>query len=114
MDKAAPDHAAVAALGLTEDEIGFIFFCVSIGYCVLIILFDSIAKRRLAVSKNLLRHLLDGLTFATGVTVGLAIHYHNIFPLVASNFTYITVTSVTCIFGPALNMAERYGWMIDT
>jgi len=102
------------AQGLSEDQVGLIFFTLSVIYCLFIVLFDSIAPRRLAVSRNLLRHLLDGLTFATGVTVGLAIFFHNIFSIVASNFTYITVTSLTCILGPLLNMAERYGWMIDS
>jgi|SRR5580658_7476263 hypothetical protein len=99
---------------LTEEQIGLIFFFVSVGYCFLIIIFDSIAHRKLAVSKNLLRHLLDGLTFATDVTVGLTLFYHNIFALVASNFVYATVTSATCTLGPLINLAERYGWLIET
>ena len=103
-----------AIVSLTEAQVGLIFFFVSLGYCVFIIIFDSIARKRLAISKNLLRHLLDGLTFATGVTVGLALFFHNIFSLVASNFVYITVTSATCTLGPLINLAERYGWLIET
>ena len=99
---------------MTEAQVGLTFFLVSVGYCVLIIVIDSCIHRRLAVSKNLLRHLLDGLTFATGVTVGLAMFYHNIFSLVASNFVYVTVTSATCTLGPLINLAERYGWVIDS
>jgi hypothetical protein len=75
---------------------------------------DSIGRKKLAISKNLLRHLLDGLTFATGVTVGLAIFYQNIFSLIVTNFVYVTVTSATCTFGPLINLAERYGWLIET
>jgi hypothetical protein len=99
---------------LTEEQIGLIFFFVSVGYCLLIISFDSVAHKKFSISKNLLRHLLDGLTFATGVTVGLALFYHNIFSLVASNFVYVTVTSATCTLGPLINLAERYGWLIET
>ena len=101
------------ASSLTEDQVGLIFFACSIGYCLLIVISDSIAKKKFAISKNLLRHLLDGLTFATGITVGLAIFFHQIFSLVASNFVYITVTSATCTFGPLINLAERYGWIIE-
>jgi hypothetical protein len=86
---------------------------VSLGYCILIVVADSIARRRLAVSKNLLRYSLDGLTFATGVTVGLSMFYHNIFSLVATNFVYATVTAGTCTLGPLINLAERYGWLIE-
>ena len=105
-----PNHDA-AALG--EDTVGLIFFLVTAGYCLLIRITDSIVHRRLAVSRHLLRHLLDGLTLATGVTVGLALFYHNVFALVASNFVYATVTSATCTLGPLLNLAERYGWLIE-
>ncbi len=80
----------------------------------MVVTLDSVPRKRLSISKNLLRHLLDGLTFATGITVGLTIFYHNIFSLVASNFVYATVTSATCTLGPPINMAERYGWLIDT
>lgn len=98
---------------LTEQQIGIVFFILTIGYCCAIIVFDSIANRKIAISKNLLRHLLDGLTFSTGITVGMAMFYHNIFSLVASNFVYITVTSATCTLGPLINLAERYGLMIE-
>jgi hypothetical protein len=106
--------AGDAGPSLTEEQVGLIFFFVSVSYCILIIMFDSIGRRKLAVSKNLLRHLLDGLTLATGVTVGLALFYHNIFGLVASNFMYVTVTSATCTLGPLINLADRYGWLIET
>jgi hypothetical protein len=99
---------------LTEEQVGLIFFFVSAGYCTLIIILDSVQRGRLAVSKNLLRHLLDGMTLATSVTVGLALVYHNIFTLVASNFVYVTVTSATCTLGPLIALAERYGWSIET
>jgi hypothetical protein len=107
-----PANDAVASL--TEEQVGLVFFFVSIGYCALIVLAHSIARRKLAILKSLLRHLLDGLTFATGVTVGLALFYQNIFSLVATNFVYVTVTSGTCILGPLINIAERYGWLIET
>lgn len=99
---------------LTETEVGQYFFLCAVGYCVLIIVCDTIINKRLSISKNLLRHLLDGLTFATGITVGLSIIYPSIFTLVASNFVYVTVTSATCTFGPLINLAERYGWIIES
>lgn len=106
-------HPTSEAASLTERQVGLVFFFVAFGYCALIVLFDSIGRRRLSVSRNLFRHLLDGLTFATGTTVALAVYFDNVLGLIASNFVYATVTAGTCILGPLLNLAERYGWLIE-
>lgn len=98
---------------LTEGQLGALIFVLSAGYCILIIIFDSIKNSKFVLSKNALRHLLDGSTFATGITVGLAILEPRIFTLVASNGVYVTTLSLTCILGPLINLAERYGRVIE-
>lgn len=102
-----------AAASLAEQNVGLLFFFVSLGYCALIVALDSRANRKFVISKNLLRHLLDGTTFASGITIGLALFFPSIFTIVASNFVYVTVTSATCTLGPLINLAERYGWLIE-
>lgn len=104
---------APPAASLSAHQVGLIFFFVSIGYVVLIVIFDSLSRRKLAVSPNLLRHLMDGLTFATGITVALSVFEPGLFLVVASNVVYATVTAGACILGPAINLAERYGYLID-
>jgi hypothetical protein len=59
------------------------------------------------------RHLLDGLTLSTGCTIAFAIYDDSVFAIVASNAVYVTITALTCIFGPLINLAERYGRVID-
>jgi hypothetical protein len=103
-----------APIHVTEQDVGKWFFLASVGYCLAIVFIDSIfVYRRLAISKNLLRQLLDGLTFATGVTAAASLYYPGIFAIVASNYTYSTVVSGTCLFGPVINLAERYGYLVD-
>lgn len=87
--------------GVTVLYIGFIVLC------------DSIVQHRLVISKNLPRFILDGLTLATGVTVALVFWDPNIFSVVASNYIYATVTSLSCIVGPVINLAERYGRILE-
>ena len=65
------------------------------------------------VSPNLLRHLMDGLTFAIGFTVALSVFEPGLLLVVASNVVYATVTAGACILGPTINLAERYGDLID-
>ena len=88
-------------------------FLITLSYCVAIAIFDSVKNGRLVLSKNILRQLLDGLTLSTGVTILLAIFDTSVFSIVAANAVYITVTSLTCIFGPLINLAERYGRVIN-
>jgi hypothetical protein len=98
---------------IMESRIGLMLFFITLLYCVAICIFDSKKNKRFVLSKNLLRHLLDGLTLSTGVTILLAIFDTSVFSIVAANAVYITVTSLTCIFGPLINLAERYGRVID-
>jgi hypothetical protein len=102
-----------AEANIIETKIGLAIFFISLLYVLAIVLFDSVKNKRFVLSKNLLRHLLDGLTLSTGVTIAIAIFDHNIFTVVSSNSVYVTVTSLTCIFGPVINLAERYGRIID-
>ena len=56
---------------------------------------------------------MDGLTFATGFTVALSVFEPGLLLVVASNVVYATVTAGACILGPTINLAERYGDLID-
>jgi hypothetical protein len=53
------------------------------------------------------------LTFATGCTVALVFVDSSIFAVVASNYIYATVTACSCVIGPIINLAERYGRIIN-
>ena len=37
----------------------------------------------------------------------------SIFSTVAGNYIYVTVTALSCIAGPIINLAERYGRTLD-
>ena len=79
----------------------------------MIIIFDQKKYGKLVLSRNSFRYLLDGLTFATGLTVVLAILEPSLFVVVASNTFFITVTATVCTVGPLVNLAERYGRVVD-
>jgi hypothetical protein len=92
-----------------DSHVGIWLFLLAAFYVLAIVFFDSVKNGRFVISKNALRHLLDGLTFATGCTIAYAIWDTSYFKIVASNGVYTTVTSLTCILGPLINIAERYG-----
>jgi hypothetical protein len=96
-----------------EVNVGIWLFLIAALYVFVIALFDSAKHKRFVISKNALRHLLDGLTFATGATIAYAIYDPTYFKIVSTNGTYVTVTSLTCILGPLINLAERYGRTVD-
>jgi hypothetical protein len=96
-----------------EARIGLVLFFVTLLYVLAIVVFGSRKNNKFVVSKNALRHLLDGLTLATGCTILFAFWDELYFTVVAANAVYITVTSLTCIFGPLINLAERYGRVLD-
>jgi len=99
---------------VSERVFGLILGGLTLLYVVFIVACDSVKAGRLVVSKNLLRFVLDGLTFATGCTVALVFLDPTIFSVVASNYIYATVTALVCIIGPVINLAERYGRVLDT
>lgn len=109
-----PASSVPADQALIESRVGLWLFSITLGYVVLITIFDSIRAKRPVISKNSLRHLLDGLTLATGCTIMYSIWDISILKIVASNAVYTTVTSITCVFGPLINLAERYNMTIDS
>ena len=92
---------------------GLTLFLVGALYVVAIVVCDSIVHRRFVMSKNLLRHMLDGVTLATGCTVAYAVWDPSYITTVASSGIYVTTTSLTCIVGPLMGLAERYGHTIE-
>jgi hypothetical protein len=96
-----------------DGRVGIALFLLALAYVAMVIVFDSWKHGRFAISKNTLRHLLDGLTFSTGCTIAYAIFDTSYFAVVATNGVYVTVTSLTCILGPLINLAERYGLTIE-
>jgi hypothetical protein len=111
---ASADAAAKALDVIRDSRVGLWLFAIAIGYVLVIVVFDSIKNNKLVISKNAIRHLLDGLTLSTGVTIAYAVWDPSYFKIVASNGVYTTVTSLTCILGPLINLAERYGRVIET
>jgi hypothetical protein len=103
------EGAAATADAAKDSHVGIWLFLLTALYVLIIILLDSIKNRKFVISRNALRHLLDGLTFATGCTIAYAVWDTSYFRVVATNGVYTTVTSFTCILGPLINIAERYG-----
>lgn len=107
-------ESATTQLDAVKDShVGLSLFVIALLYVILIIVLDSRRNGRFVVSKNALRHLLDGLTLSTGCTIAYAIWDTSFFKIVATNGVYTTVTSLTLILGPLINVAERYGRTID-
>lgn len=98
-----PDHL------ISERGVGLILAALTIFYVIFIVMCDSVKEKKLVVSINMSRFILDGLTFATGCTVALVFVDQSIFGIVATNYIYATVTSLSCVIGPIINLAERYG-----
>jgi hypothetical protein len=96
-----------------DSKVGLCLFIIALIYVLMIVVFDSFKAKRVVISKNALRHLLDGLTFSTGATIAYAIWDTAYFSTVASNGVYTTVTSLTCLLGPIINLAERYDRVLD-
>jgi hypothetical protein len=90
-----------------------VFFIVTLGYYSSIIIFDYRKHGRFVVSRNYSRHLLDGVTFATGITVSFALINPALFNVVANNTLFITVTASVCMLGPLVNLADRYERTVD-
>lgn len=112
-------NAVITAISLgqdhlmTERAVGLMLVGLTAAWVLVIIVFDSLVERRFVISVNLFRHAVDGLTFATGVTVAFVFIDPAVFALVASSYVYATVTAFSCIIGPLINMAERYNRVID-
>jgi hypothetical protein len=112
------EAAAAAANGvaehlISERAVGLILAGLTILYILFIVACDSKIEKRLVISINLSRFILDGLTFATGCTVALVFVDSTIFSIVASNYIYATVTAFSCVIGPIVNLAERYDRVLD-
>lgn len=98
---------------IKDSHVGLSLFVIAFLYVLLIVVLDSKKNGKLVLSKNALRHLLDGLTLSTGCTIAYAIWDTSYFKIVATNGVYTTVTSLTLIIGPLINVAERYGRIIN-
>jgi hypothetical protein len=108
MPDPAPEHM------FSERAVGLILAGITFAYLLFIVICDSIKEKKLVISINLSRFILDGLTFATGFTVALVFLDPTIFSTVASNYVYVTVTAAACLIGPMINLAERYGRILRT
>ena len=97
----------------SEREVGLVLVGVTFLYIAFIVVCDSRAAGRFVISVNLSRFILDGLTFATGTTVALIFIDPNIFSIVAGNYIYATVTALSCMVGPVINLADRSGRKLD-
>ncbi len=118
MPGTVPEAATTVTNGVAEHivserAVGLILAGLTILCIVFIVVCDYRIERRLVVSINLSRFILDGQTFTTERTVALVIVDSTIFSIVASNYIYATVTAFSCIMGPVINLAERYGRVLD-
>jgi hypothetical protein len=98
---------------ISERAVGLILAGLTVLWVFFIIICDSIVEKKFVISINMSRLILDGLTFTTGVTVALVFVDPTIFAIVASNYVYATVTSLSCVIGPVINLAERYGRILN-
>lgn len=98
---------------LTAQLINILFFIVTLGYYSAILIFDYRKHGEFVISRNYSRHLLDGVTFATGITVTFALINPALFTVVANNTLFITVTASVCMLGPLVNLADRYDRTVD-
>ena len=118
MANTPPESAAALATAvqehlISERAVGLILAGLTIAYIIFIVICDSVGEKKLVISINLSRFILDGLTFATGCTVALVFVDTTIFSIVATNYIYATVTAFSCVIGPIINLAERYDRILN-